>query len=139
MADTELALLIDRLLRRIHTSLQTNSAAFDSENVGPAGGLILLTLSEMGAPELNELTRRFARDKSQMTRVVRMLEAKGLVDRSPSKRDSRASVIRLTKKGETVVSALETALTSAIGEILSPLSDDETQILKDLMRRAVDQ
>jgi len=79
MSDTELALLIDRFMRRIHGALQTKSSGFDRNNIGPGGGIILLTLSDMGCTGLSELTSRVARDKSQMTRSIRSLEAKGLL------------------------------------------------------------
>ncbi len=134
MADTELALLIDRFMRRIHTSLQAKAAEFDTENVGPAGGMLLLTLAEMGQPELHALTERFARDKSQMTRVVRTLEAKGLLARRPSPRDQRASVVYLTERGKAVVARLEAALAETIGELVAPLPQADVQKLKALMR-----
>jgi len=65
MEDTDLALLIDRFMRRIHFGLQSKAHAFDTAKVGPGGGIVLLTLAEMGRPELHELTTRVSRDKSQ--------------------------------------------------------------------------
>ncbi|MEM9974769.1 MAG: MarR family transcriptional regulator [Pseudomonadota bacterium] len=135
MADSELALFVDRFTRRIHTSLQARAAEFDTENVGPAGGMLLLTLAEMGQPELHARTERFARDKSQMTRVVRTLEAKGLVARHPSPRDQRASVVFLTEKGRAVVATLEAVLADTIGELVAPLPEADVRTLKELMRQ----
>ena len=62
MLNTDLALLIDRFMRRIHFGLQSKADAFDTAKVGPGGGSVLLTLSDMGSPGLQELTRRVARD-----------------------------------------------------------------------------
>ncbi len=135
MADVELALLLDRFMRRIHMSLQAKAPSFDTENVGPAGGMLLLTLAEMGRPELHELTERFARDKSQMTRVVRSLENKGLLVRQCSERDQRASTIGLTEKGRRVVEMLERALAETVGDIVEPLSVDERRLLKSMLSR----
>ncbi|WP_424965163.1 MarR family winged helix-turn-helix transcriptional regulator [Dinoroseobacter sp. S375] len=135
MADTDLALSVDRFMRRIHSALQARAAEFDTENVGPAGGMLLLTLAEMGQPEIHELTARFARDKSQMTRVIGMLETKGLVTKRPSQRDQRASVVLLTPKGHRVVAELSTALAEAIETLVAPLNTDERQVLKTLMAR----
>ncbi len=137
MQDTELALLIDRFMRRIHFGLQSKADAFDTAKVGPGGGLVLLTLSEMGQPSLNALTQRVARDKSQMTRTVRSLEAKGLVARSPSPDDARVTLIRLTEQGDTVVDGLKRAVADTIGDILAPISKAEEQALKDLLKRAL--
>ena len=42
----ELALQIDRLMRRIHAELHPRANDFDHEGVGPIGGMLLLTIGE---------------------------------------------------------------------------------------------
>ena len=137
MQNTDLALLIDRFMRRIHFGLQSKADAFDTANVGPGGGIILLTLSDMGSPGLQELTRRVARDKSQMTRSIRSLEAKGLVERRPSSDDARVTLVRLTPEGEAVVKTLQTVVAETINEILAPISQDEKNAFKNMLERAL--
>lgn len=137
MQNTDLALLIDRFMRRIHFGLQSKAHAFDTEKVGPGGGIVLLTLSDMGTPGLQELTRRVARDKSQMTRTVRSLEAKGLVERQPSPKDARVTLIRLTPDGEAVVKTLQQVVAETIGEILAPITEGEEAALKSMLERAL--
>lgn len=137
MQDTELALLIDRFMRRIHFSLQSKAHSFDTSNVGPGGGIVLLTLAEMGRPSLNELTTRVARDKSQMTRTIRSLETKGLVERTTSPSDARVSLVFLTDAGEQVVHELQEAVAETVGEILAPISNADQDVLKDLLERAL--
>ncbi len=138
MQDTELALLIDRFMRKIHFGLQSKAHSFDKKRVGPGGGIVLLTLADMGCPGLQELTRRVARDKSQMTRTIRSLEAKGLVLRTTSSRDARVSLIALTQEGEAVVKALRSAVAETIGEILAPITKSEEKVLRGLLERALD-
>ena len=94
MQDTDLALLVDRFMRKIHSGLQERAPGFDREAVGPGGGIVLMTLDDAGRISLNELTKRVARDKSQMTRMIRSLETKGLVQREMSLGDG--SAVRLT-------------------------------------------
>ena len=137
MADVELALLVDRFMRQIHASLQAKAADFDTENVGPAGGMLLLTLADMGRPEMHELTARFARDKSQMTRVVRALEGKGLVVRQRSDRDQRAHVLSLSAKGHQVVAVLQQVLADTISDLVAPLDSGDQKVLKALLARVV--
>ncbi|MEO0635458.1 MAG: MarR family transcriptional regulator [Pseudomonadota bacterium] len=137
MDDTELALLIDRFMRRIHFGLQSKAHSFDKAKVGPGGGIILLTLAEMGRPGLHELTTRVARDKSQMTRSIRALEEKGLVERSASEDDARVTLIALTDAGHRVVQELQGAVAETIGSILAPISKSEEDVLKSLLRRAL--
>ncbi|MEL6585813.1 MAG: MarR family transcriptional regulator [Pseudomonadota bacterium] len=139
MQDTDLALLIDRFMRRIHFGLQSKAPAFDTARVGPGGGIVLLTLADMGTPSLQDLTRRVARDKSQMTRTIRALEAKGLVRRSAAPQDARVSLVSLTAEGEAVVKALQGAVAETIGEILAPITKAESDVLRGLLRRALDE
>ncbi|MEM8592150.1 MAG: MarR family transcriptional regulator [Pseudomonadota bacterium] len=136
MADVELALLIDRFMRKIHMSLQAKAGEFDTENVGPAGGMVLLTIADMGRPEIHELTARFARDKSQMTRVISLLETKGLLERQPSERDRRAHTVRLTAKGKRVVDQIGQALGATITQLVAPLDPTEVAALKVMMQKA---
>ncbi|MEM8976020.1 MAG: MarR family transcriptional regulator [Pseudomonadota bacterium] len=139
MQDAELALLIDRFMRRIHFGLQSKSHSFDTEKVGPGGGIILLTLSDMGCPSLHELTKQVARDKSQMTRTIRSLEMKGLVERQVSPNDARVTLVSLTTAGERVVDELKSVVAETIGEILTPISKAEERVLRDLLERALSQ
>ncbi|MEM1303180.1 MAG: MarR family transcriptional regulator, partial [Pseudomonadota bacterium] len=110
MATIQLALLVDRLMRQIHVSLQANSAEFDTRDVGPMGGMVLLTLADTGPCDMHVLTQLMARDKSQMTRIIKALEAKDCVARETSARDARVSVISLTDIGQAVVQDLRIAL-----------------------------
>lgn len=137
MADIELALLIDRLMRRIHFGLQERASHFDRENVGPGGGIILLTLADMECCGMQEIANRVARDKSQMTRTIRSLESKGLVERQPSQDDARVSLVSVTGKGDQVVEELRQALAETINETLQPITEEEQRQIKNLLRRAV--
>ena len=137
MADTELALLVDRFMRKIHFGLQAKAQGFDKENVGPGGGIILLTIADMGCPSLHELTKRVARDKSQITRTIRSLEAKGLVGRYGSSNDARVTLVSLTPTGKHVVSQLQEAVAETVDEILVPISQTEKGQLKSLLQRAL--
>ncbi len=101
------------------------------------GGIVLLTIADMGCPGLHELTIRVARDKSQMTRTIRSLEAKGLVKRQISPSDARVSLISLSSAGEAVVGQLRGAVAETINEILGPISAADKERLKRLLQCAV--
>ncbi len=137
MQDIELALLMDRFMRHIHFGLQKRAPDFDRESVGPSGGIILMTLSDMGRPSLNKLTKRIVRDKSQMTRTIQSLETKGLVQREPCQDDGRVSLVSLTSEGERVVEELMQAVATVIDEVLKPLSHSERKALKRLLAYAL--
>ena len=137
MQDTELALHVDRFMRRIHSGLQERAPDFDREAVGPGGAILMMTLADTGRISLNELTKRVARDKSQMTRMIRSLETKGLVHREMSPDDGRVSLIFLTSKGSEVVGELKQTVAEVIGEILGPISEREQKTLQSLLARVV--
>lgn len=137
MHDSDLALLVDRFMRAIHFGLQERAPGFDRAAVGPGGGIVLMTLADTGRISLNELTKRVARDKSQMTRMIRSLETKGLVEREKSAYDARVSFLTLTPDGRQVVVELTKAVADVIGELLNPISECERETLKKLLSRVV--
>jgi DNA-binding MarR family transcriptional regulator len=137
MQDTDLALLVDRFMRKIHSGLQQRAPGFDREAVGPGGGIVLMTLAESGRISLNELTKRVARDKSQMTRMIRSLETKGLVQREMAPEDGRVSLIFLTPKGSEIVGELMQTVAEVVGEILEPISRSERKTLQSLLAQVV--
>lgn len=139
MQETELALLIDRFMRHIHFGLQSKAHDFDTARVGPGGGIVLLTLADMGCPSLQDLTMRVARDKSQMTRTIRSLESKNLVIRQTSPDDARVTLVSLSKEGEKIVKELQAAVTETINDILAPISKSEEKTLRGLLTRTLHQ
>ena len=133
MQDTNIAILVDRLMRRIHGGIHARAKEFDTENVGPGGGMILLTLADIEPAPVQSIARLMARDKSQMTRAIKSLEGKGLIDRSSEASDARISLLRLTDKGQRTVERIQKALTTVISEILDPLQADEKTTLEQLL------
>mgnify|MGYP001792507053 CR=1 FL=1 len=119
----------------MHVSLRDKSADFDSEKVGPIGGMILLTMAELGCVPMQEVTTRFGRDKSQMTRAMQSLEHKGLVERTKSKEDMRVTLVGLTPRGEAFVAVLRNVIEESINEILEPISDQEREVLVSILSR----
>ncbi len=137
VVDTNLAIVLDRFVRRIHVGLQQRAPQFDTERIGPNGALILLTLAETGRLPLHALTRRLARDKSQMARAVRSLERKGLLSSEGSPDDQRVNLISLTAAGQAVVETHRTVIAETIDAVLSPLPDEDRRALEALLKRAL--
>lgn len=96
-----------------------------------------MTLADAGQVSQNELSRRMVRDKSQMTRMIQGLEGKGLVRRENSTSDGRVVMVSLTAEGEQAVEELLEAVADVIGDLLAPISANETQLLKQLLSRIV--
>jgi len=124
-------------MRRIHVRIQAKASDFDKENLGPTGSMVLLTLDEIGTAPLHKLTERMQRDKSQMTRMVRQLEQKGLVTRQPSAEDARVTLLALTPSGTEAVLQIQQAVAETLEEVLSPLNQDDLATLQAILQRAL--
>ena len=133
--DVETALLLDRFMRRVHAQLNATAPEFDTYKVGPAGGMLLIALSEIEPAPIHALVDRLARDKSQITRVVRTFERKGLVQRTDDPGDGRVQVVALTDEGRAFVDRLLEAVSAAIAETIAPLSTGDQDDLRRLLRK----
>lgn len=133
MIDIEIAQLTDRMMRRIHASLNARAQEFDHHHVGPAGGILLLTLAENEPARLQDMVRHMARDKAQITRQIQTLESKGLVQRQGLEEDGRVSILSLTPEGHQAVADIQRAVAGVLSEILSPLTESDRLKLKDIL------
>ncbi|MEO1563879.1 MAG: MarR family transcriptional regulator [Pseudomonadota bacterium] len=136
MSDHQLALHLDRFFRRMHGRLHEKALVFDTRKVGPFGAMVLLTLADHDALPMQEIAKRLARDKSQLTRMVHQLEEKGLIARAVSEQDARISLISITEEGMDAVEVHRKAVAESIEEVLGPLSEREIQLMTDILKRA---
>ena len=134
--DIEIGQLVDRFMRHIHADLGRKAPTFDPEKVGPAGGMVLMALADHEPVAIHELVRTIARDKAQVTRLLQSLGTKGLIEKSQSPVDGRVCVLQLTTKGQETVTRLRYALAETIDGLLEPLSTQERDNLKVLLRKA---
>ena len=73
------------------------------------------------------------------TEVVDVLEARGLVERSPSALDRRAVVVRPTAEGERVRAAVERHRAEQSASFLGALTPEERDTLAELLRKVLDE
>ncbi len=135
MPDIEIARAMDRLMRRIHAGLNATAADFDTHNLGPAGGILLLTLADLEPAPIKDVVHAMQRDKSQLTRSLHALERKGLVERHADPADGRAVLLTLTQEGRRTAARLNEAVAEVLDGLLSPLSVQERAELKALLAR----
>ncbi|MEM6290525.1 MAG: MarR family transcriptional regulator [Myxococcota bacterium] len=135
MDDHELAILLDRLMRRFGAGIHQRARTVDVHGVGPLGGMLLTQLAEMNPARLSDLVSSMHRDKSQMTRVVRRLEQSGLLMRSQDPDDGRAVVVSLTPAGLEQVRVIREVMSDVVGELFKPLDDESRATLLDVLRQ----
>lgn len=136
LADTlTLAVHLDRLMRRIHADLHPKAMRLDNANVGPLGGMVLMTIEENAPISVQDLAKQLARDKGQMTRFVQSLERKALLVRMECPEDRRVSLIRLTTEGETLVKAFRNALAEVVDRMLVDVGPEEQAQLLTILQK----
>ena len=84
---------------------------------------------------LNDLSGRIGVDKTQLSRTVARLIARGLVRRKPNPRDNREVRLSLTPKGEACYGAIMRAGAAANRTLLADLSPREQEQIVELIER----
>lgn len=131
----EVAYLVDRFMRRIVAGLHSKALQVDTERVGPLGGMVLLTLADIQPAPIHQLVEQVGRDKSQMTRLIKSLEEKGMIERLPCPEDGRVSLLKMTEKGQSFVVSIKEILSSVVDVVLEPISESERRGLIDVLRK----
>ncbi|MEO1642739.1 MAG: MarR family transcriptional regulator [Pseudomonadota bacterium] len=124
-------------MRRIHANLHPKAQAVDSEKVGQLGGMILMTIQDLEPIMLRDLSDHLSRDKAQMARHVQMLERKNLILRTTSKEDGRKILIRLSERGNDLVSSFQRALSEVIEEMLPDTDKAELEQFSSVIRKMI--
>uniref|UniRef100_I2PYV3 Transcriptional regulator n=1 Tax=Desulfovibrio sp. U5L TaxID=596152 RepID=I2PYV3_9BACT len=82
-----------------------------------------------------ELARRADKDKPNVTRLLKILEDKGLVSREPDPADRRSHRIRLTEAGASLKDQLLDLGVTCLERACQGLSRQEIETLKQLLNR----
>lgn len=91
----------------------------------------LVSLEQHGPLRAGDLAAREAVSAPTMTRILAVLEERGLVERAVDPSDRRASSVALTLAGEGVLGTLRQERTAFLVDRLSQLDDDERRRLAD--------
>ncbi len=87
------------------------------------------------AMRLSDLASRVELDASTVSRQIKQLEDKGIVERTPDPGDGRASLVQLSSSGHTAMQAAMRRRFERIQAALEPWSDEERQQLQTLLTR----
>lgn len=109
-----------------------------------AGSMQDLTISQFGVLEAlyhlgpqaqNILGEKILKSNSNMTTVIDNLEKRELVKRERAKDDRRKIIVHLTESGENLIKKIFPNHVHAIQKQFSVLSQEEQQILGNLLRK----
>ncbi len=99
----------------------------------------LALLGDGTALSLQELARHAALDKSQISRVVSALTARGLVKRGVSKADARAAHISLTPAGARIRAGLLRSAAARDAAFAAVLTAQEQRVLDRVIRKLTEE
>jgi DNA-binding MarR family transcriptional regulator len=97
--------------------------------------LLLLDSSENGSMRSSELAEHASVSRATVTGLLDTLERAGLVGRAPDLRDRRASCVKITEKGKTLLHSVEPLLFQWTESVLGGLSAQEQGQLVTLLRK----
>ncbi|MGH3324666.1 MAG: MarR family winged helix-turn-helix transcriptional regulator [Streptomyces sp.] len=95
------------------------------ESLSPAEMSVLGTLARCGAATPSELARKEHVQPPSMTRIVAMLEVKGLVRLEPHPEDRRQKVVTQTERSESMLAASRRKRNAWLAELAGQLDEDE--------------
>lgn len=101
--------------------------------LGPARLSALSVLVYGGPCTLGELAQAEQVTAPTMTRIVQGLESDGLARREPSPDDARASILRATAKGKSVLERARQARLRRIETLLESASSDDVERLEEAL------
>ncbi|MFI9332381.1 MarR family winged helix-turn-helix transcriptional regulator [Kitasatospora sp. NPDC052868] len=103
----------------------------DEESLSPTEMGVLGTLARCGKATPGELARKEHVQPPSMTRIVAMLEEKGLVRREPHPEDRRQVVVSSTEQAEAILADSRRRRNAWLAELAEGLDEDEWAVLRE--------
>lgn len=100
------------------------------ETLSPTEMAVLATLARCGSATPGELARKEHVQPPSMTRIVAMLESKGLVHRDPHPDDRRQVVVRQSEAAEAMLEESRAKRNAFLAQLIEGLDDDERALLR---------
>ncbi len=99
---------------------------------------VLFTLDSEGPVIQRQLAQRLEVEGATLVRRLDLLEAEGLVLRTDSATDRRASQVALTEKGRALFKQIRGAVSETEGKVLSDLDPRDIEITRKVLRSLID-
>ncbi|MCE7007138.1 MarR family transcriptional regulator [Kibdelosporangium philippinense] len=127
------------LNRAAHGLREAMDAEANAHGTSIRGQIVLSALAQnLGRPYSQlALGHALGVDKTTMTALLDKLERSGLVVRTPDPHDRRARIPVLTEAGRELQAKLYVQLKAVEEHSLAPLSPDEREVLRSLLRRII--
>lgn len=100
--------------------------------------LVLKTIHESPDVTLHSVGTAVFKDFASVTRIVQLLERKGLLRRKPHPTDGRRSELVLTGAGESMIRTVEPIAQDNRRQALAGIDAEQVARLRELLKRIVD-
>jgi len=107
----------------------------------PGDYAVLAALRRAGKPYVlnpSQLYSRLQRSSGGMTKMLKRLEQRDLVQRAPDPDDGRGSVVSLTKRGLAIQDRVFSAFLTAAQDVIAPLSTSRRRETERSLRSLLD-
>lgn len=125
-----------RLLRRIDKLMTMHvESRFQALELSFMQWVALKVVRDGTAGNAGELARELAITSGATTRMIDVLEARGLLERDRSATDRRVVRVAVTEAGRAAIAALQPPVVEAWNEVLADFGQEEVErMIADLMR-----
>lgn len=100
-------------------------------------GLALVVINRHPESTQVEMAKMIFKDMASMTRMVQLMEKRGLLKRKMNPDDRRRFRLQVTPKGKEAIQALEPVVNLNRAQALEGFSESETQQLQHLLERVI--
>lgn len=123
------------LLRATNSVSSEAMRQLDAQGLTPSQFAVLEALYHVGPMCLSDLAQKILRTSGNLTMVVDNLEKSGMVKRVQSSTDRRFVSVEITDRGHKVIAKIFPEHAEKITELMSRLSADEQNTLRELCRK----
>lgn len=118
--------------RKIASLLQQRLKEYD---ITPEQWSVLNQIEQSEGLIQKEIAERTGKDKPTTTRILDLLESKGLVRKQTGKQDRRSFVVRATERGKALIRETLPIENGVTEEVKRMMSEEEYGILMELLQR----
>ncbi|MEM7797555.1 MAG: MarR family transcriptional regulator [Chloroflexota bacterium] len=116
----EMAQTVDRFNDRLRALFQESKHKFTADQWH-----VLHTIAANSGLSQNELKDLVNKDKPTISRMIDVLERRGLVERTRSEIDRRRFQLALTAEGEAIYQQMQPKVVDFVNHFLSPISSED--------------
>ena len=127
----ELAELFSQLLIDLQSVFRKNNKHLSLS----LSQVVVLSSIPVDGITMSNLSHRIGVDNSTLTRLIGILEHKGLVERRKNKNDRRSKLVNLTKVGEHNIKVIEENTLNLSEKVLTSFSQAEKVSLKNVLNK----